>query len=82
MLCVRSHSQRRLGWGWDSGPPGPRDCALLGTVCSLLVSKEQGPGGVTERIGLGGEVEDLWERERPDTWEALLVGRSKWIRSG
>lgn len=31
------------------------------------------------KIGLGGEVGDLWERKRPETWEALLVSRSKWI---
>lgn len=37
---------------------------------------------MTKRIGRlwWWEDGDVWERKRPETWEALLVGGSEWIR--
>lgn len=37
---------------------------------------------MTKRIGRlwWWQDGDVWERKRPETWEALLVGGSEWIR--
>lgn len=51
----------------------------------MLLCQEQGCDRMTRRIGRlvsrgRGKDGDAWKKKKPEAWEALLMGRSEWIR--